>query len=245
MKGLHKDSLRKVDNPHQWMIDDARMELIQQIKAKIEQLKKDVDNTPLATEQIAGYLFALVDVQKLLSTLQVQPVDWQKVAEAHAKDQPLGQDNDGNLVYLQEQPICEELEEASDGYAEKHGFRVPYDASDNFYDDVDVKASKEGFIAGAKWQMKKDLSSINKSYESGVVFGMNAQKEQNEKELSEKIASAYQLGLADKEKQMMKEAVEGKIIFLLNGDVAVNIGDTDEYKLGQKVRIIIVKEEKK
>ena len=73
-KGLHKNSLRKVDNPHQWMIDDARMELIQQIKAKIEQLKKDVDNTPLATEQIAGYLFALVDVQKLLSTLQEQPV---------------------------------------------------------------------------------------------------------------------------------------------------------------------------
>lgn len=43
--------------------------------------------------------------------------------------------------------------------------------------------------------------------------------------------------------QMMKEAVEGKIIFLLNGDVAVNIGDTDEYKLGQKVRVIICKKE--
>lgn len=39
-----------------------------------------------------------------------QPVDWQKVAEAHAKDQPLGQDNDGNLVYLQEQPVCEDVE---------------------------------------------------------------------------------------------------------------------------------------
>ena len=39
-----------------------------------------------------------------------------------------------------------------------------------------------------------------------------------------------------------QRVVEGKIIFLLNGDVAVNIGDTDEYKLGQKVRVIIVKE---
>ncbi len=38
-------------------------------------------------------------------TLQEQPVDWQKVAEAHTKDQPLGQDNNGNLVYLQEQPV--------------------------------------------------------------------------------------------------------------------------------------------
>ena len=43
--------------------------------------------------------------------------------------------------------------------------------------------------------------------------------------------------------KMIEEAVEGKIIFLLNGDVAVNIGDTDEYKLGQKVRVIVCKKE--
>ena len=36
-------------------------------------------------------------------------------------------------------------------------------------------------------------------------------REQLMKELSEKIASAYQLGLADKEKQMMKEAVEARV----------------------------------
>ena len=36
--------------------------------------------------------------------------------------------------------------------ADKHGFRVPYDGSNNYYDDVDVKASKEGFLAGAKWK---------------------------------------------------------------------------------------------
>ena len=41
---------------------------------------------------------------------------------------------------------------------------------------------RNAFIAGAKWQ-----------------------KAQSDKELSEKIAGAYQLGLADKEKQMMKE----------------------------------------
>lgn len=51
-------------------------------------------------------------------TLQEQPVDWQKVAEAHAKDQPLGQDNDGNLVYLQEQPVCEELGDEIDRFRE-------------------------------------------------------------------------------------------------------------------------------
>ena len=42
--------------------------------------------------------------------VQEQPVDWQKIAEAHAKDQPLGQDNNGNLVYLQEQPVSEDVE---------------------------------------------------------------------------------------------------------------------------------------
>jgi len=50
------------------------------------------------------------------------------------------------------------LEEAAKEYADKHGFRVPYDGSNNYYDDVDVKASKEGFIAGAEW-MKKQLSN--------------------------------------------------------------------------------------
>lgn len=46
----------------------------------------------------------------------------------------------------------EDLEEAAEEYADKHGFRVPYDGSNNYYDDVDVKASKEGFLAGAEWQ---------------------------------------------------------------------------------------------
>lgn len=49
----------------------------------------------------------------------------------------------------------EELEEAAENYAEKHGFRVPYDGSEKFYDETDVKASKDGFIAGAEWQRMK------------------------------------------------------------------------------------------
>lgn len=49
------------------------------------------------------------------------------------------------------------------------------DAHYDDYDDNDIEVTARHF---AKWQMGKDLSSINKSYESGVVFGMNAQKEQ-------------------------------------------------------------------
>ena len=61
------------------------------------------------------------------------------------------------LDTLTEEPD-KSLEEAAEEYADKHGFRVPYDGSNNYYDDVDVKASKEGFIAGAEW-MKKQLSN--------------------------------------------------------------------------------------
>lgn len=49
----------------------------------------------------------------------------------------------------------ETLESAANDYADKHGFRVPYDGTNKFYDDNDVKWSKEGFIAGAKWQSKQ------------------------------------------------------------------------------------------
>ena len=54
----------------------------------------------------------------------------------------------------QEQPEVD-LEKAAEEYADKHGFRVPYDGSNNFYDDVDVKASLEGFKAGAKWMAEQ------------------------------------------------------------------------------------------
>ena len=51
------------------------------------------------------------------------------------------------------------LDEAAEEYADKHGFRVPYDGSNNFYDKVDVKASLEGFKAGAKWMAERGFIS--------------------------------------------------------------------------------------
>ena len=62
------------------------------------------------------------------------------------------------LPFIDSQPEekqSEDLEEAAKEYADKHGFRVPYDGSNNYYDDVDVKASKEAFIAGAEWQKRQ------------------------------------------------------------------------------------------
>ena len=71
-------------------------------------------------------------------------------------------------------------------YADKHGFRVPYDGSNNYYDDVDVKASEEGFVAGANWKEQKMMNEFRKfliSIGRGQQFGRFERmlKEQSEK----------------------------------------------------------------
>ena len=59
------------------------------------------------------------------------------------------------------------LEEAANAFADEHGFRVPYNVSgreitnDDYYDKVDLKASKDGFLAGAEWQKDNMWISIN------------------------------------------------------------------------------------
>ena len=57
----------------------------------------------------------------------------------------------------------EELKKEADNYADKHAFRVPYDGSNKFYDDVDFKASREGYLAGAEPREKriKELEQKN------------------------------------------------------------------------------------
>ena len=59
----------------------------------------------------------------------------------------------------------EEIEKAANEFAEKHGFRVPYDGSNEFYDKVDVRASKDGFKAGVEftdkhWQERTRWKSL-------------------------------------------------------------------------------------
>lgn len=72
------------------------------------------------------------------------------------------------------------LEEAADEYSEKHGFRVPYDGSNNFYDEVDVKASKEGFIAGAKWMANQmPMPEDTVLFQKGVEEGRRLEKDEH------------------------------------------------------------------
>ena len=63
----------------------------------------------------------------------------------------------------------EQIEKKADMYAERHAFRVPYDGSNNFYDDKDFEWSKEGFIAGAQSrqaeidELNNKIDNLNKS----------------------------------------------------------------------------------
>lgn len=87
----------------------------------------------------------------------------------------------------------EELEKEAGDYADKHAFRVPYDGSNKFYDDVDFKASKEGYLAGAKPREKRIAEleqQINNVYNSGYLAGAESREKriaELEKEKSEII----------------------------------------------------------
>lgn len=52
-----------------------------------------------------------------------------------------------------------DLGKAAEEYAEKHSFVIPFDGSNKFYDDIDFKTSKEGFISGVEWQKEQMLKN--------------------------------------------------------------------------------------
>ena len=119
------------------------------------------------------------------------------------------------------------LEEAANEYEKKHTYQR-YDGG-GFTPEYDATLA-EAVIFGAKWQ-----------------------KEQDEKELSEKIAAAYQLGLADKEKQMMKNAKDGWIdeedVIILNDGTSIDLQPDFEkkpafkFEYAQDVQVIVLPKE--
>lgn len=57
--------------------------------------------------------------------------------------------------------ITEQIEKLAEDYADNHAFRVPFDGTNNFYDDKDFKWSKEGFIAGYKAALQNKVSDVS------------------------------------------------------------------------------------
>lgn len=106
--------------------------------------------------------------------------------------------------------------------------------------------------------LKKPMERGRIGYAHGVVACcdrildfLDTLSEEHDKDLSEKIAAAYQLGLANKEEQMLKEAVEGEVSAVILHKRGDQIHHAVTYPEGEgphsitdKVRIIIVKEDK-
>ena len=194
---------------------------------------------------------ALEWVLKQLDTLQEQPI-------CHYGDTP----SEERCRYcsascnarVSEQPVCEGLEEEYKNYVENdpvysklvNGI-VGLSIARHFYELG--RQSKPEVSEGLEEAAKAYADDTNPadSFYDAFKEGASWQKEKDDKELSEMIAGAYQLGRKDEKEQMMKEAVEGWLVANGLNDLQVktaNLGDMGYYQ-GDKVRIVIVKEEGK
>lgn len=123
-----------------------------------------------------------------------------------------------------EKPVPNDLEEAAKKYA-----HCPFTDDDgNFHEDAIDEDAYLDFIAGAKWQEEQDKETI---------------------ELAED--HAYLAGSVNEREQMMKDAVEGHIVLKNDGWNSIELPSTffgelsKNYKHGDKVRIIIIKEDER
>ena len=127
----------------------------EKLNAERQSLYADIDKTigDLVKARLNHAAQAEVDALHQMETLMVQT---QQLLDCMGE-------------MFEENHVNEDLENAANDYADNHGFRVPYDGSNNFYDDVDVKASKEGFIAGAQWKEEQILKNADEYIIDGIV----------------------------------------------------------------------------
>lgn len=100
-----------------------------------------------------------------------------------------------------------ELEKEADKYADEHAFRVPYDGSNNFYDDVDFKASKEGYLAGANPREKR-IAELEKENTELRRNEFNARSCLELQQSQDKAILNYMGEQLTKAKEIIKEFVE-------------------------------------
>jgi len=121
------------------------------------------DNRPCYT--VTGeYVGKGTDGEPLISNVQIEEefpkiISDEKMKQMGEEISKAAVDNIRERFNKIVEPELVDLEKAAEEYADKHGFRVPYDGSNNFYDDVDVKASLEGFKAGARWMEEQGESN--------------------------------------------------------------------------------------
>ncbi len=130
------------------------------------------------------------------------------------------------LDSLESEEPDKSLEEAAEEYRQGE-----VDTGCDYIDDSDGDSLyhsaclADAFIAGAKWQAEKC-------------------DEETSKLLYAERQTAYINGWDDHKEQMMKDAVEGEVVKDISNKLAVTAKiNLDGFKFGDKVRIIIVKED--
>jgi len=152
------------------------------------------------------------------------------------------------LDTLQKQPVCEDVEEAARVYSETTPFKFPNQ----------VPAGKQGFIAGANWQKGRDnikatriaRKAIDAYKEQMMKEGLDAVKSGQFNKIEKTIAGVFvKYGMDRQREILMKEAVEARVCSGMEGDkwIMTYVGDYESMiklcKAGDKVRIIIIKED--
>lgn len=125
------------------------------------------------------------------------------------------------LDTLPDEPVSEDLEEAADEYIAP----IENDAGLEFI-NFSGKDIKDAFIAGAEWQYQKDRGEFAKIKAKTWCEGFDAHKEQILKEAVEADVNIY------------RDLAEGK-------SWAEFVVEMPTNNLGDKVKIIIVKEDEK
>ena len=192
-------------------------ELIAKIKAEIESLKSieyPCDNSQQAT----GFFNALDRMTDFLDTLE--------------SEKPMNQDD-----------AMKELDEKI-ALVKERGTWEGVDV-DKYMDEVRGREPEKPCHTVEEWMEHiKNADALTKAiFSKGPYNVLYDALNRPYRDCYDAIKEFGELCYQTARQDMMKEAVEGKIIFLLNGDVAVNIGDTDKYNLGQKVRVIILPKE--
>lgn len=220
-------------------------ELIATIRNKIEG-QFSVFLNLLNASQEYGYHKALEFVLSVLSDLE--------------KSMPKVTNSDGQ----EEENVPKDLEEAADEYEKKHTYQR-YDGG-GLTPEYDATLA-EAFIDGYKFHadhtpLLEDTVLFNKGVEEGKRLMMEEEVNERWDELQtnfREINEAFEVGKKEQREQMMKDAVEGVItnaggvfgydvaVFRLddNHTYSVLLSHEEKRKYGDKVRIIIVKEDEK
>ena len=191
------------------------------------------------TETIARHFYALGQQSKEQPVCEGEEEEYEQIKQKVCSECPSHKDDYCGYVKRQLQRKCNYLSDVM------YGYELGRQSKPKVSEELETEANK--YAEDNTWvnEFTNDGEIPEWYKHTAEVFkaGASWQKEQDEKELSEKIASAYQLGLADKEKQLMKEAVEGIVTTRSMAGNIVTAHIDHQFKDGQKVKIIIVKED--